>query len=1044
MIEIAASTAEAVLLVGRDLAAREDVRRQLSEAGLRVLPVCTGTEALEQATNAKPDLVLLESILPDLDGFEVCRRLRSCDTMRDLPVIFLYPPGEMSSKVAAFEAGGIDCISVPFPIDELLARVQAHLEIVRSRARLAKLSEDRMVESRLISERLRLELAERKKTERRFATMFDACPLTISIAGLEDGLIVDVNRALVSMLGYSREELVGRTSAEFGIWTSPGDRERIVQSLKRGMPVSDVETVVRTKDGRAITTLFTGALVELDDRVCLMTIGADVTERKAAQESLRKSEQRFATVFQVNPAPMAIVRKRDMVAVDINDAFVKLFGYAREDCVGRSSVQSGFWADPQDRQHLEAALRAEGSVKNRETQFRAKDGRLLTVLHTVEMVELEDEPCFLSIFSDITERKCAEEVLKKSEQQFATIFRANPLAISIVRMGDGRIVDVNEAHVRLFGHTREETIGRTPEELRYWVDPEDRERMRAEREAEGRVREWEIRLRAKDGRILTVMFTVEVIEFEGEPCRLCLFSNITERHQAEEILKKSEQRFATLFRANPAPLSLVKMSDSRFLDINEAHIRLFGGSREEVIGHTAQELGYWLDLEERAEVMRRLRSEGFVHNRETRFRTRDGRLITTLLNMELVELDGELFRLCLFADITERKRDEEERARLEAQLQQAKKLESVGRLAGGVAHDFNNLLTIINGYSMLLLKSVGGQDPTRSQVEQIRKAGERATALTQQLLAFSRKQMIQPKPINLNEVVAGTETMLRRLVGEDIELRTALDPSLGVVMADPGQIDQILMNLAANARDAMPKGGWLSIETANVEVGSSYEAGHVEAKPGAYVLVTVSDNGAGIDAETQQHIFEPFFTTKERGRGTGLGLATVYGIVKQSGGWISVYSEPGLGTSFKIYFPRTTVAGQTLELREVTIPELNGSETVLVVEDQEEVRALAVTSLRGYGYRVVQASNGLEALEALKKEESAVAVMVTDVVLPGMNGRELADRVRVLRPEIKTIYTSGYTESAIVERGVLAEGVEFLPKPYSPAALAARIRKVLG
>ena len=395
-------------------------------------------------------------------------------------------------------------------------------------------------------------------------------------------------------------------------------------------------------------------------------------------------------------------------------------------------------------------------------------------------------------------------------------------------------------------------------------------------------------------------------------------------------------------------------------------------------------------------------------------------------------------------DITARKKAEDEKARLEEQLRQSQKLESVGRLAGGVAHDFNNLLTVINGYGELVTSGLPMDDPVRAQVDLICQAGEKASRLTQQLLAFSRKQLIRPAPVNLNTVISGSLGMLRRLIGEDIPLRTNLEPALGLVLADAGQLDQILMNLAANARDAMPMGGELRIETSNVELDASYVATHPEVVVGPAVLLAVTDTGTGMDEETRRHVFEPFYTTKAEGRGTGLGLATVYGIVQQSRGWIWVYSEPGEGSTFKLYFPRLGSGESEAAPARGAETDTTGTETVLVVEDQAEVRALAVATLRARGYLVLEAASGPEALQIAQDPDRRIHALLTDVVMPEMNGRELAVRMKALRPETRVIYTSGYTEDAVVTRGVLTNEVEFLAKPYSPSTLLTAVRRVLG
>jgi len=419
----------------------------------------------------------------------------------------------------------------------------------------------------------------------------------------------------------------------------------------------------------------------------------------------------------------------------------------------------------------------------------------------------------------------------------------------------------------------------------------------------------------------------------------------------------------------------------------------------------------------------------------------------------IMEFDGKIARdaagrfkqtHCIMHNVTERRLAEEEKARLEQQLVQAQKLESIGRLAGGIAHDFNNLLTVINGYSELLLVRLKNGDPLAASLTEIRKAGERAAALTQQLLAFSRKQVVQPKPLNLNSLISDVRDMLRRLVGEDIELITSLEPSLGQVLADPGQIHQVLMNLAANARDAMPGGGRLTIATANVTFGSGHAAAPAGLKTGPYVKLAVSDSGVGMPEEVRQHIFEPFFTTKGEGEGTGLGLATVYGIVRQCHGWIDVRSQPGLGTMFTIHLPCIDAPPAVNVLATPSFESLRGSETILLVEDQAEVRALAAEVLEHCGYHVLRAAMGGEALLLAEQHQGPIHLMLTDLVMPRMTGRELAQRLLPLRPNMRVLFMSGYADSLDPHRGILEPGSDCLSKPFTPDELARKVRSVLG
>src|SRR5690606_6738766 len=375
---------------------------------------------------------------------------------------------------------------------------------------------------------------------------------------------------------------------------------------------------------------------------------------------------------------------------------------------------------------------------------------------------------------------------------------------------------------------------------------------------------------------------------------------------------------------------------------------------------------------------------------------------------------------------------------------QVLKLEAVGRLAGGIAHDFNNILTAVGGHAALLLEEIPPGDPLRADLEEIKRGVDRATSLTRQLLAFSRKQVLKPRVLDLTSVVAETEQMLRRLIGEDIDLRTSAEPGLGRVLADPGQIQQVILNLAVNARDAMPDGGRLSIELANVDVDEEMARRHVpEQPPGRYVRLTVSDTGTGIPHHIQPHIFEPFFTTKEKGKGTGLGLSTVYGIVKQSGGFIWVYSEPGQGATFKIYLPRVDAPAEQTPAPQPEVAAHAGEETILLVEDEPAVRDLAQRILRRKGYRVIVASNGREALDLVERQEGPIGLLVTDLIMPQMDGRELAQRLAALRPGLPVLFMSGYTGDTIAQRGVLDPDVAFIEKPFSPEGLARKVREIL-
>jgi two-component system cell cycle sensor histidine kinase/response regulator CckA len=500
---------------------------------------------------------------------------------------------------------------------------------------------------------------------------------------------------------------------------------------------------------------------------------------------------------------------------------------------------------------------------------------------------------------------------------------------------------------------------------------------------------------------------------------------------AKELLrdKEKDKKFRLLFEDHPQPMWVVDAGTGNFLEANRAASNLYGYTAAQFRDMNIRQLTECVDPDSCSTSGK---TPGVT---VWRHRTASGRLIDVEAAVHEITYGGKKAELAVVIDITGRRH-------LEDQLRQAQKMEAVGMLAGGVAHDFNNLLTIITGYSQLILNTLGPEDSNRHSVEQIMKAGERAATLTKQLLAFSRRQVLQPKVLDLNKLVGGLGAMLQRLIGEDVDLRLVLPPDLGRVSADPGQIEQVLMNLVVNARDAMPKGGVLTVETANVHLDNSYAGRHLSVKPGAYILLAVSDTGAGMDAATQARLFEPFFTTKGSGKGTGLGLSTVFGIVKQSGGSIEVYSESGRGTSVKVYLPRIDQP-VSVETENAKTGMARGSETILLVEDDEMVRTLVRETLQREGYKILDAPGPLEAKKISEQFKPAIQLMITDVVMPKVSGRELAEQLTRRRPDMKVLYMSGYTDNAVLNSGILQKEVAFLQKPFTPGALMEKVRDVL-
>jgi PAS domain S-box-containing protein len=521
--------------------------------------------------------------------------------------------------------------------------------------------------------------------------------------------------------------------------------------------------------------------------------------------------------------------------------------------------------------------------------------------------------------------------------------------------------------------------------------------------------------------------------------QICFFSRLvlTLLHQKRtvDLLQASEWRYRSLFERNLAGV-FCTTPDGKYLDCNEAYARVFGySSREEVLPRSPAEL--YPDAASRAEQIALLRQTKTITNSEVKRQRNDGSPIWVLQNVTLMHDEkGNEFIEGNVVDVTERKR-------LEEQLRQSQKMEAIGQLAGGVAHDFNNLLTVIKGYCQMIFDTTRPEDKIRSHIGHIDSAAERAASLTRHLLAFSRKQVLQPRVIDLNSLILNLDKMLRRVIGENIEMTVSSARGIGAIKADPGQVEQVIMNLVLNARDAMPKGGKITVQTANVHFDEDRAGDREGVPPGHYVMLAVSDNGVGMSAETQARIFEPFFTTKELGRGTGLGLSTVYGIVKQSGGHIAVSSAPGQGTTFKVYFARLDEPPEALAQSAQSSAPLRGDETILLVEDDQQVRELTRSVLEACGYRVLVAEDAKALAKICAQHSDSIALLLTDVVMPGINGREVADQVSARWPGVRVLYMSGYAANSIIHQGMLDDGLFFLTKPFTPSALAAKVREVL-
>jgi two-component system, cell cycle sensor histidine kinase and response regulator CckA len=631
--------------------------------------------------------------------------------------------------------------------------------------------------------------------------------------------------------------------------------------------------------------------------------------------------------------------------------------------------------------------------------------------------------------------------LRDSEERYRRLVELCPDGVFV--QSEGAITFVNLAGSKLIGADRPQRLFGTP--LLDLFHPDHRADTDArlkEAVAKNSTPPFEEKMMRLDGAVIDVEVAAAPHTVQGKPAVQVMVRDITARRESEETLRRQAEFIRAIAESTGEGLYAIDRS-GRVTFMNSAAEEMIGWSREELFLRDLHQMTHYRKQDGSAFPRHECPIIFAMENRTTIerddvFIKKDGSMLSVTISASpLRSAQGETVgAVVAFRDSTERRR-------LEEQLLHAQKLEAVGRLAGGIAHDFNNILSVIAGYGELVLADLPEPGPTRGRVLEILRATERATGLTRQLLAFGRKQVIEPRVLDLNSTAQDVERMLRRLIGEDVDIHLKLAPDLGRIRADAGQIEQVIINLTVNARDAMPRGGKLTIETANVMLDEDAVRGFVDVKSGHYVRLCVSDTGVGMDRETREHLFEPFFTTKEPGKGTGLGLATVYGIVKQSGGHVWVYSEPGWGTTFKVYFPRYGDVAEPGRPALEAGPAPGGTETILVVEDDEMIRSLIRDILESTGYRVLVADDPEQGMKLIGEQQDEINLLLTDLILPGMSGRELVDRVTKEKPEMRVLFMSGYSDEAVARHGILEPGLAFLQKPFSRDALVRKVRDVL-
>lgn len=862
----------------------------------------------------------------------------------------------------------------------------------------------------------------------RFDSLFVHNPFPVWILDNETGRFLSVNKAAENAYGYSRDEFLSLRIDDISVTNDVLESTFTSVNAVQGsspIPVSKH----RKKDGSFIYVELTSHELPENGGYARLVHSVDVTERIRTSNALRTSEQRLATVFGSCPISITVNRWSDRTFVEINDEFTDLTGWDLKDIKGKTAAECGLVSAAVEAE-LGSYLLEHNTIVDREIEIKTRSGKIRNVLIGAVFVEMSGEQRVITSFVNVTELRRAEERHRASEERFRIV--TEKARVGLVMINDRRRFSfVNSAYAELFELPSADIIGRRVSEIHSSLY-EKQIGPSLDRAFAGQSFAYELRQATSEGmRYFDVRY--EPTEIDGEVVAVvAVITETTDRTRAELAREKIEERYRTLFEYSPDGIAIADRN-SRYIDANETLCRMLGYTREEFVGLHATNVFVPKEIPHLGETLFGLNAD-LEYYQDWQYRRKDG---STFPGEVIANIMPDGNTLTVIRDVSERKQ-------LEDQLLQAQKMEAIGVLAGGVAHDFNNILTAISGYSDLTLQNMDADDPLRDYIVEISEAGDRAAALTSQLLSFSRRRVLSPSIVNLNSVVTDTGRMLKRIVKENIEFRTELDPKIGNVKVDSSQLTQIIVNLVVNAGDAMPNGGTLTISTRNTRLDGDYSYENVVVPSGLFVELTVRDTGVGMDESTRRRLFEPFFTTKEMGKGTGLGLSTVYGIVKQSGGDILVSSVPGIGSTFKVYLPAVMDISDQPSVRAPQIREPQQCETILLVEDEPAVRHLVYSILTQRGYKVIPVDSGLEALSVCHTVNGKIDLLLTDMIMPGMDGLQLKEAVQALRPEIKTLLMSGYTGDTLQNDIAIQADGGFIEKPFGPEELIAKIMTLLN
>ncbi len=852
-----------------------------------------------------------------------------------------------------------------------------------------------------------------------------------------NGKIIDVNASYCQMVKFTREELLQMNVKELDVTFPLKEFDRQVKQMVK-QEEDRFETQHKRKDGKIIDLEVSSVILPREKDQLIAAFIRDITDRKQSKIALQESDRILGTLISNMPG-MAYRCQSDKnwTMEFVSEGSIELTGYTPEDLVGNKTITFGEIIHPEDRQKVWKAVQ---SALNKKEPFLL-EYRIFTAENEEKWVWgkgsgiFSDDKKLMALegfITDITTRKLMESALQQSEEKYRQLVENLNDAIYSVDMR-GIITYISPVIKRITGYRPAEAFG---DSFLKYIHPDDRPiiESRFNNKSVNVLEPIEFRLKTKDGQFCHVRSSNSFLYEDNKLIGISgTLTDISARKRAEDEIRKLSQAV----EQSPASVVITDLAGNMEY-VNQKFCEVTGYNFEEVTGQNPRILNSGETPKDQYKELWETISSGLVWNGQFHNKKKNGELFweDAMISPIFNNNNRITHYLGIKEDITEKKE-------LEEQFRQSQKMEAIGQLAGGVAHDFNNLLTVINGYTEMVLTRIDRNDPSFDQIQQIKQAGHRASMLTRQLLAFSRRQILQPKVLDANQLLQNMEKLLHRVIGENIDLITIYFKDLGKINADPGQIEQVILNLVVNARDAMPSGGKLTIETMNILLTDEFVRRHKGATIGWFVMLAVTDTGSGMDEETQSHIFEPFYTTKGTGKGTGLGLSTVYGIIKQSGGSIWVYSEAGAGTSIKVYIPLIEESVRDEGDAEPLTKSAGGTETILIVEDDDAVRKLASISLQMYGYNIITATNGDEALANMENYTKDIHLLLTDVIMPNISGRELAQQLSQGRPNIKLLFMSGYTDHSIVEHGILNEKTNFIQKPFSPEFLARKVREVL-